>query len=529
LLTKIVANQGYWFEVTGSDIPQTITGDSGGPIDPVLGNWNVIGQPNGVIPVMDTIGTALTGTIAIEDRTSTTAFVVDPSADPGQRGTYQTIQDAINAAPKGSVIFIKNGFYNEDVVLKNGIILTSYSQQPPRLVFGAGWPGVQFWGKMTLATEAVVKLMGITFLPKNSPSIQVSGSSESKVYIENCILVSSFYPCILMTSTSTDALVSVNYSSFDKFSRFQPMFQVSGNGSLTLYNVNTIVEASVNSISTFSSSGILRVINSDIRFPINTSGTGRISATDSNFNTATEDATPLTISADASTSSINNSLKGCNFYSGTAASLMVNNGASPTTVNINAITISSQNVQPLQGNGTIIYSGIAYTYSNFAFDPALTITRSYFDGGRYVGEQSGTAVLAGTLGELIRSLIPFASAIAVVNNVAKDVTSITLSAGTWDISGIVQFTGLVTGTSQAGSIGDTSNTLNSGYGDYTTSATFTNTTVNDVGVTIPAYRVRITPADVIGGTNIRYLIALVTYTAADTVLSYGRISAVRVA
>lgn len=53
------------------------------------------------------------------------------------------------------------------------------------------------------------------------------------------------------------------------------------------------------------------------------------------------------------------------------------------------------------------------------------------------GNISGSNVSAGTVGEVISSNIPSASAVAISTGVAKTITSITLTAGDWDVWGMV--------------------------------------------------------------------------------------------
>lgn len=128
-LTRLTSPQGVmtanWTLLgEGDELLPTITGNEGGTLFPEDDNWNIVGQFNGSIPVMQTNG--VDSTLSIEDRTSTTAFVVDSSSTPGQRGTFSTIQSAIDAAPAGATVFIKDGTYTESLTLKAGVNLCCY-------------------------------------------------------------------------------------------------------------------------------------------------------------------------------------------------------------------------------------------------------------------------------------------------------------------------------------------------------------------------------------------------------------------
>src|SRR5690606_22244224 len=59
--------------------------------------------------------------LGFEDRRWLTAFVVDPSASVGKRGTYQTITAANAAASSGDMVYIRAGTYTEDWTAKAGI------------------------------------------------------------------------------------------------------------------------------------------------------------------------------------------------------------------------------------------------------------------------------------------------------------------------------------------------------------------------------------------------------------------------
>jgi hypothetical protein len=57
----------------------------------------------------------------------------------------------------------------------------------------------------------------------------------------------------------------------------------------------------------------------------------------------------------------------------------------------------------------------------------------------YKGVADGSDAVAGYIGEYIESTIPIASAVALVTNVTKVITSITLTAGDWDVTGTAGF------------------------------------------------------------------------------------------
>lgn len=102
----------------------TINGDSGPPL--VGDEFNIVGQEAGTVPVME-VDTS-SGDVAIINNTWATQYVVDPSTTIGLKGTFQTIQDAVDqiVADGGSVspfhtILIRPGTYPDDVVFPSGV------------------------------------------------------------------------------------------------------------------------------------------------------------------------------------------------------------------------------------------------------------------------------------------------------------------------------------------------------------------------------------------------------------------------
>lgn len=76
------------------------------------------------------------------------------------------------------------------------------------------------------------------------------------------------------------------------------------------------------------------------------------------------------------------------------------------------------------------------------------------------GTSTNDNATAGDIGEVISSSIAFGSATSLVNATPKTVTSISLTAGDWDVSGVVAFAGSPTGpTYQLASISTTNNAL----------------------------------------------------------------------
>lgn len=92
----------------------SITTDSG---DPIVGpDISIVGQEYKDVPIMETDSTS--GDLAIANNAWVSAYVVDPSSDPGEKGTFTTIQEAIDTAFANSdtsvfvTIEIRQSMYN---------------------------------------------------------------------------------------------------------------------------------------------------------------------------------------------------------------------------------------------------------------------------------------------------------------------------------------------------------------------------------------------------------------------------------
>ena len=80
-------------------------------------------------------------------------------------------------------------------------------------------------------------------------------------------------------------------------------------------------------------------------------------------------------------------------------------------------------------------------------------------GGKYKGYNTNTAPAAGFIGE---QLTANASSVSLVNNTAKTVTSVSLTAGVWDVSGMCHITNSGAFSSGEAGISATNNTMPAG-------------------------------------------------------------------
>ncbi len=175
-------------ETNGATVGNTITGDSGGALSPTAGNWNILGQQAGTIPVVDTVGTA-PSTERVEDRTWISSLVVDPSSTVGLRGTFTTIQAAITAATAGQTVYIRPGTYTENLTLKNGVNLVGLASLGPTQTTVSV---TQIIGVHTFTSPggtAVVVIENVRLRSNGSGIIILDSTlSQASVYLSNCTL-----------------------------------------------------------------------------------------------------------------------------------------------------------------------------------------------------------------------------------------------------------------------------------------------------------------------------------------------------
>jgi hypothetical protein len=153
----------------------------------------------------------------------------------------------------------------------------------------------------------------------------------------------------------------------------------------------------------------------------------------------------------------------------------------------------------------------------FATSPTITTPN-------IVGTATNNNAAAGSVGEYAETVVLIGSEVSITSATAKTIASISLTAGDWDVSGIVYHHPAATTsyTRYAGSISTTDNTFQTAPGqfaDFTIAAHVSNG--NTYNAIIPPYRVSLS------GTTTMYLVAYGVFTV-STSAGYGIIRARRV-
>lgn len=177
----------------------------------------------------------------------------------------------------------------------------------------------------------------------------------------------------------------------------------------------------------------------------------------------------------------------------------------------NAINIATQ-------SGSVTASN-AIKSNGFTLDGSGNVTPNSI-----IGVTTNSSAPAGAVGELISATVLTGSAVALTSPTPKDVTTISLTAGDWDVWGTVCFTagGSTTATQFSGAIGGTANTLPTAPGG---GAIFQEAISVAAGATEPCQSVGMTQ-ELLSATTTIHLVAQSTF-AVSTMSAYGYIGARR--
>lgn len=492
---------------SGTGLMQTLTpdedfdGSAPTPVAPQAGTIIVSGSTLAAATVTETYNSTglSTGNLEIEHRAWTTPFVVDASTTPGARGTFSTIQAAIDAAVSGQTVFIRPSAtpYTENLSLKAGVNLTSFGSSSFDI-------GVTIVGNHTFSAAGNCNLSGLIFQTNNAgAAITVSGSSASALQLFNCRIEATNDNGITYSSSSSSSRVSL-YNCRGRCQTTGDRFITHSSAGLMLLMFCEIGGASTTASTV--SAGSLTIISSNFSQAITTSSTASFSMYQSVVEMGTLNTTFATIGGSGTNQIIQSFIA-----TGTAAAVSVS-----STLTLSTSVISSTNATAVvTGAGTLTYSAISFSNTGNIIN---TTTKT---GGLLPGSRN-TAPTTGFLGEQVRSAIGSGAAVAVPLSTATNITSISLTSGVWDVSGVLVMAGTPTTPSLfAGSVSTTSAT-NGTVGDNAVVSTAFPTAASNSTVVIPAWRLTIS------ATTTVYLVAQFN-AVGGAMTGYGRISATRVA
>lgn len=418
-------------------------------------------------------------------------WIVDASA---ANGTHTTIAAALTSASSGDTIFIRPGTYTENLTLKAGVNLVAY-------VGDESTPNVTISGKCSFSSSGTLSISNIRLQTNSDNCLAITGSAASIVNLNNCFLLSqSTNVCISFTTASTSAKINI-FNCRGDISGTGAFWSSSSTGTMFLGS-NYFTNSGASTTSNNNSAGTVNIANSTFNNPVNTSSTGAIAAINSDIDCGAINTAAMTLNGTGSTTLFNMYLA-----AGTASALSTGTGA--TTVLENS-TVNSSNTNAMTGAGTLNYNNISFTGTSVTVNTTTT-------------NRSGIIVAApaaGFLGEQIRN---YATGVALSNNTATTLTSISLTAGVWDVSAVASFQ--LTGNNTASQLAiSTNNNSFTGTtsGDNNILFSYPVSTGGFVPLSIPAFRVVLT------STTTYYAVGLVLFSAGVNATDC-RLSAKRVA
>ncbi len=425
-------------------------------------------------------------------------FLVDKTGN----GDFTSIQAAITAATAGKTVYIMPSStpYIENITGKASVDITSWISDGSLNATG----NVVISGTITMTAAGTFTVSGIQLQTNSAPLLAVTGSANSIVNVDNCYLSCTNNTGISYTSSGASSGINIFACNGNIGTTGIALFASSGSGILNIENC-FIANTGGSSTANTCSAGALNIYYSQLTNPVTTSGTAAFNHASSLITTSAQNVTALTVGGSGSSGSTF-----CRYYSGTASAVSI--GA---TLNINLCEINSNNTNAITGAGTINRSGLAFTGTSSVIN---TTTQGVT--GTLIGTKN-VVPTAGMIGERIKATVASTSAVSVPSATQTNITSISLTAGTYNVSGIVMFkAAAITGTQFVGSVNTVSATVGTA-GDNSIDFPYAPTAASNMGIVIPPWSVTVST------TTTCYLVALAAYTV-GSLTAFGSITATRV-
>lgn len=473
------------FVSTTGSVATTYTENSG-TATPSAGNLNILGTNSALTGFSPwTTGSGATVTV---NKPGTAKWIVNATAN---LGTHTTIASALTSASSGETIFITPGTYTENITLKAGVNLTAFQCD-------AYNPNVIILGKCTATFAGICSLSGIQLKTNSDFCLAVTGSAATVVNLKGCFIDANNNTAISFTTSSASAKIQLFDCKGDIDTTGITYFSHSSAGALKFFGGEFENDGGSTTASTASAGG-LNLYNCFFNAAITTSSTNVLTILSSQM------YMPVIVGGSGS-----NQIALCAINGATSSAISV---SSSTTLVLTTCDVYSTNTNAITGSGSLTYSGLTFSGSSSKIN---TTTQT---GGTLPGGLT-QAPSAGYLGEQIRATAS-KSSVGITNSTPVNITSISLTAGVWDVSALVEFGGATTGTLIACCITATSATLNGNEGDNQSQWPFTSQANSEMVLTIPSYRITLT------STTTYYLVAQMNYTV-GTGTGGGRLSATRV-
>jgi hypothetical protein len=328
---------------------------------------NVVGSPEGVDAAnpsslahdrsngnlwLKQSGTGNTGWKLISTNTQdlhTSAFIVSAAGTNGTGANYGSITSAVANASSGDTIFIMPGTYTENLTITKDLNFVAYAatlREPPA--------NVTITGKITVSTaSADAYFFGIRFNTNADVSFSLTANGGS-VTCQDC-----YFNALNANSISCTGNTSTNFYMENCSGGLASTFALftTTNAAVWIKN-STFIDNTTPGTST-TSAGAVRILQSNLSFPIATTSTGAFIIENTSFGGQQSPFTNTTWFTTAGTGS--SFIDYSTFNSGTASAISIGVG---TTVTAVGLRVNSSNTNAITGAGTILYGPITFSGSS---------------------------------------------------------------------------------------------------------------------------------------------------------------------
>jgi hypothetical protein len=278
-------------------------------------------------------------------------FIVD--SNPAN-GTHTTIASAIASASAGDSIFIRPGTFTENLTLKAGVNLVSFSSDDVVIV-----------GKMTYSTAGAVILTNLNFRTNSDFILELTGSAASSVLFLGCNLDMTNNTGISYTSSSASSAVSLVNTGGNIGTAGTTLIVSTGAGTVNIVRSQIENSGASTTASTFSA-GRISVMDSRLVVAITTTGTAVLQSQDSQH-IAPTNLTMITHGG-GDPSYVYNAY----ISSGTSSAISIGG-----TLRVTNNVIDSTNTNVITGAGTLIHSGNSFINTSSGIN-TTTVTPRVF-------------------------------------------------------------------------------------------------------------------------------------------------------
>lgn len=374
---------GGFVQLVGGPAITALSPDNGANVLPTLGVLNlrgitaVVNVPSGIQTHFDSADT-----MYWEDTRWLSAYVVDPSAVVGQRGTFTTISAAVAAIGAGvGTIYVRPGTYIESPTLAGTIHIIGVQASGDN-------SSIALSGTLSVAAGSACAIENFLI------SGQVNCTSGAPLTLTNCILFNGAGDALLVSGGS------IIVESCD--------LQAIGGFSANVSASNPLFQ----NCSFFSSSSV--------------SGTGSPTFDDCSF------GGQLAVSGTASIAVFNST-----FSTGALSSISIGVGSS---VQANHCTLNSGAASgfPISGTGSLLWADLVFPGSAQVVDPGLTSTKlnwqPYGESGILATAYRGTSAFASTQFTVTDGFVQLFSPPFAWNTTAISIANLTVNNGYFAIA-----------------------------------------------------------------------------------------------